>query len=86
MNRRVKLLALAVAGAVLCAGAITSAGAQQPQPVKLDIRIRVSNQQRAALQAAADRGVDALRQYIWRTRGIYNYYWPDIVGGPDIYF
>jgi len=54
--------------------------------VKLDIRIMVSNQQRAALQAAADRGVDALRQYIWRTRGIYNYYWPDIVGGPDIYF
>lgn len=81
--RHVKVLALAAAGALLWAGAITGASAQ---PVKLDIRIMISAQQRAELQAAADRGADELRRYIWRTRMIYNYYWPDVVGGPDLYY
>ena len=88
MNRHVKVLALAAAGAMLWAGAIANVSAQQQQPpVKLEIRnMMLSAQQRAELQAAADRGVDELRRYVWRTRGIYNYFWPDLVGGPDLYF
>ncbi len=37
----------------------------------------------ARLQAVADRGSEALRRYIWRTRTIYNYYLPDRIPTRD---
>jgi hypothetical protein len=39
----------------------------------------LSQSEFARLQAVADRGSEALRRYIWRTRLIYNYYLPDLV-------
>lgn len=48
-------------------------------PVALQPRIMLSQAEYARLQAVADRGSEALRRYIWRTRLIYNYYLPDLV-------
>ena len=48
-------------------------------PVVLQPRIMLSQAEYARLQAVADRGSEALRRYIWRTRLIYNYYLPDLV-------
>src|SRR5262249_38316683 len=41
------------------------------------IMLPVAEQQR--LQAVAAQGSDALRRYLWRTRGIYNYHMADLV-------
>jgi hypothetical protein len=48
-------------------------------PVVLQPRIMLSQAEYARLQAVANRGSEALRRYIWRTRLIYNYYLPDLV-------
>jgi len=42
-------------------------------------RIMLSPAAQNRLQARADQGDDALRQYVFRTRMIYNYYMPDLV-------
>jgi hypothetical protein len=47
--------------------------------IVLQPRIMLSQSEFARLQAVADRGSEALRRYIWRTRLIYNYYLPDLV-------
>ena len=45
-------------------------------------RIMLSQGERDRLQAHADRGISVLRQYLWRTRMIHNYYMPDILSMP----
>jgi hypothetical protein len=79
--KQLKVLGLAVAGAFLLCATAASA-----DPVKLEPRIMLSAGQLAELKAQADQGPQALRSFIRRTQQIYNYYWPDVVGGPDIYF
>lgn len=56
-----------------------AAHAADEAPVVLQPRIMLSQAEYARLQAVADRGSEALRRYIWRTRLIYNYYLPDLV-------
>jgi hypothetical protein len=50
--------------------------------VVIQPRIMLSQGEQDRLQAHADRGISALRQYLWRTRMIYNYYMPDILNMP----
>ena len=54
-----------------------------PARVVLQPRIMLSQGEYLRLQAAADKGSEALRRYIWRTRLIYNYYLPDLVPSRD---
>jgi hypothetical protein len=56
-----------------------AAHADEEARVVLQPRIMLSQAEYARLQAVADRGSEALRRYIWRTRLIYNYYLPDLV-------
>jgi hypothetical protein len=56
-----------------------AAHADEGARVVLQPRIMLSQAEHARLQAVADRGSEALRRYIWRTRLIYNYYLPDLV-------
>ena len=60
--------------------AASAAGAQPASPpVTIVPRMMLGPSQEARLQAAADQGIDALRQYVWRTRSIYNYYLPELL-------
>jgi hypothetical protein len=47
--------------------------------VVLKPRIMLSPSQEARLRAEAEKGIDALRRYVWRTRIIHNYYLPDLI-------
>ena len=60
-----------------------AAHATDGAPVVLQPRIMLSQAEYARLQAVADRGSEALRRYIWRTRLIYNYYLPDLVAARE---
>jgi hypothetical protein len=48
-------------------------GGGDPRPVLIHPDAKVTPAQRAHLQRHADLGVDALRRYLWITRGIYNW-------------
>jgi len=64
---------------MLAASAASAADPASP-PVMVVPRMMLAPSEEARLQAAADRGIDALRQYVWRTRSIYNYYLPELLG------
>jgi hypothetical protein len=70
-----KLLLLVIGFALLVAA--DAAGAQA---VRLQPRVMMSAQQLERIQAVANQGPDVLRQYLWRTRMIYNWTWNDLVG------
>jgi hypothetical protein len=48
-------------------------GGGDPRPVLIQHDAKVTPAQRARLQRHADLGVDALRRYLWITRGIHNW-------------
>jgi hypothetical protein len=48
-------------------------GGSDPRPVRIHPDAKVTPVQRERLQRHADLGVDALRRYLWITRGIYNW-------------
>ena len=71
---------VALAGAALWfASGSAVAAVPDAAAVALHPRIMLSQGEVARLQAAADKGIDALRRYVWRTRIIYNYYLPDLL-------
>lgn len=59
--------------------------AQASRGVVIEPRIAVANDAFPAtergVREAASQGNEALRRYIWRTRMIYNYYYPDFASG-----
>jgi hypothetical protein len=72
-------LAALVASAAMFAPPAARAVDAAPVRILLQPRIMLSQGEYARLQAAADKGSEALRRYIWRTRIIYNYYLPDLL-------
>ena len=50
--------------------------------VVLQPRIMMAPAEQERAQSYADQGIDALRQYVWRTRTIYSYYMPDLLSMP----
>jgi len=81
------LLATLMSGAVLSMSEIAVAQPVAPASqtviggdsrVIINPRIMLSLGEQDRLQMYADRGPDALRRYLWRTRVIYNYYLPDL--------
>jgi hypothetical protein len=58
-------------------GTIVVAQARVATPTTVVVRQYPDYMKRAA--AAAAEGPDALRRYLWRTRGIYNFYYWDFV-------
>ena len=79
MHQVASRLSLAVALALTMLFAPPAAHAADEGRIVLQPRIMLSQSEFARLQAVADRGSEALRRYIWRTRLIYNYYLPDLV-------
>ena len=79
MHQVASRLSLAVALALTMLFAPLAAHAADEGRIVLQPRIMLSQSEFARLQAVADRGSEALRRYIWRTRLIYNYYLPDLV-------
>jgi hypothetical protein len=75
MSKTRQTVMICLLGCALGATA-TVAGAQA---IRLEPRIQLSDQQRARLQAIANQGPDALRQFLWRTRMIYGWTWRDLV-------
>jgi hypothetical protein len=75
-----------MSGALLC---LTQVAAAQPVAspyanvdnarVIIQPRIMLSPAEQNRLQAYADRGIAPLRQYLWRTRMIYNYSMADLL-------
>jgi hypothetical protein len=58
------------------------ADAAAAQSMTLQPRVMMSVQQRERVQAIANQGPDALRQFLWRTRMIYGWTWDDLgLGG-----
>jgi len=55
------------------------ASSASAQVVRLEPKVQLSQAQYARLQAIAREGPDALRQFLWRTRMIYNWSWSDLV-------
>jgi len=79
-----KLSLAAVIGISAMLAAVSALAADAaPARVVLQPRIMLSQGEYLRLQAAADKGSEALRRYIWRTRLIYNYYLPDLVPSRD---
>jgi hypothetical protein len=70
-----KLSASLLAFVVVCA----AAAAADAQPLRLAPRIMLSPGELARVQAAASQGPEALRQFLWRTRMIYNWSWDDLI-------
>jgi hypothetical protein len=64
---------------IAAAQPVASRSANADAPVLIQPRIMLSRGEQDRLQAHADQGIGALRQYLWRTRMIYNYYMPEIV-------
>ena len=77
------LLAAAIGFTAMFASLAAHAADAAAARVVLQPRIMLSQGEYARLQAAADKGGEALRRYIWRTRTIYNYYLPDLVPSRD---
>ena len=48
-------------------------------PVRIHRDAKVTSSQRARLQHHADLGLDALRRYVWITRGIWNWQLKDLL-------
>ncbi len=76
-------LAAAIGFTAMFASLVAHAADVAPARVVLQPRIMLSQGEYARLQAVADRGSEALRRYIWRTRTIYNYYLPDRIPTRD---
>ena len=73
---------LAAASAEQVSGSDTIVVAQLPAPVPSLNSVPVPEEAaypayQRGVRAAAAEGNDALRRYIWRTRGIYNFYFDD---------
>ena len=77
MTLRSASITASIALAALLAASAASAQPASP-PVTIVPRMMLGPSQEARLQAA-DQGIDALRQYVWRTRSIYNYYLPELL-------
>lgn len=73
-----KLLPAVALGLTILLAPLAAQAADEGRIV-LQPRIMLSQSEFARLQAVADRGGEALRRYVWRTRLIYNYYLPDLV-------
>lgn len=50
------------------------------QPVSISPTIQLSQGEFERLQAIANRGIDELRRFLWRTRMIYGYRLEDVTG------
>jgi hypothetical protein len=55
--------------------------AQAAMPVATTVVVRTYPDYMARAVAASAEGPEALRRYLWRTRMIYNFYYPDFVPG-----
>jgi hypothetical protein len=55
-----------------------------PSPVRIHPDAKVTPSQRERLQRHADLGVDALRRYVWITRGIWNWRLKELLDPHDI--
>lgn len=80
LSSRQLIVALAGAGLLACAATPALAAGDETARVVLQPRMMLAPAQRERLQKIADQGFDSLRRYCWRTRGIYNYFLPDLLG------
>src|SRR4051794_24575521 len=53
--------------------------AQAAMPAPTIVMVRTYPEYMARAEAAAAQGPEALRRYLWRTRMIYNFYYPDFI-------
>jgi hypothetical protein len=72
-------VAAVVLGLLLASPPAAIAEESAVMAVVLQPRITLSPSQEARLRTEAEKGIDALRRYVWRTRTIYNYYLPDLI-------
>jgi hypothetical protein len=68
-----RLLVLVIGLVLLVAADVAAA-----QRITLQPRVMMSGAQRDRVQAVANQGPDALRQFLWRTRMIYGWTWDDL--------
>ncbi|HEY8243136.1 MAG: hypothetical protein ACHQJ7_03595 [Vicinamibacteria bacterium] len=72
-------LAGCIAAALILAAPLAQAQSVDVAPVRISQDARLTPGQRERLQSYADKGGEALRRFVWRTRMIYNWSLNDLV-------
>lgn len=78
ITKRAGCLALGLSVSVVLAAPVAQAQSTDA-PIRISADARLSPAQRERLQGYADRGGEALRRYLWRTRMIYNWRLDDLI-------